>query len=402
MIEGSCIAVWHISDTPRERLRAFAKMKFMTDIILAFWAFFLFAPSSPASSIQNQRLLQFNLDYASFKHEYRNLYVEIYYSFSLRQFEFVEQDSNKVAMFNIEAKIFQQDTLKFSQSWSGRSVIPGEETLERDKEWFTLTTLTLPPGNYRLVTKLKDVNSASEGVKEVDLELSAFPEERLCLSDIELANSIVEDTVGGLFTKNRYRVIPNPSVLYGLERPMLYFYSEIYNLSKSAYKVDYTILDSQRNAFRTYPTKIRKKSGTALVEVGGVNVVTLPTGRYLLELKVTDLGNSSQASQRKKFYIYRPEKTVQTLPKIRAEEKDNPLIEFYKSLSQETIDEEFETATYIAATKEKKIFKTLDLDGKREFIARFWWKRDTNSETAKNEFREDYLARVSFANEYFG
>ncbi|MFQ5822845.1 MAG: GWxTD domain-containing protein [bacterium] len=39
---------------------------------------------------------------------------------------------------------------------------------------------------------------------------------------------------------------------------------------------------------------------------------------------------------------------------------------------------------------------------KRKFIARFWWKRDTNTETAKNEFRENYLARVKFANEHFG
>ncbi|MFQ5822846.1 MAG: hypothetical protein ACE5JB_02195 [bacterium] len=51
----------------------------------------------------------------------------------------------------------------------------------------------------------------------------AFSEEKLSLSDIELANSIVQDTVGGLFTKNHYRVVPNPSVLFGLERPMLYF-----------------------------------------------------------------------------------------------------------------------------------------------------------------------------------
>jgi GWxTD domain-containing protein len=350
-------------------------------------------------------MLHFDLDYARFRDETRNIYLELYYSFSRSQFAFVEQDSQKVAMFNIEVRIFQQDTLIFSRDWFGKSTVSEEDGMKGHKQWYTLTNFVLPAGNYRLVTKVKDVNSEREGSKELDLELNTYAKDKLSLSDIQLANSIVQDTVGGLFTKNYYRVIPNPSLLYGLERPMLYFYAEIYNLSvsrDSTYQVEYAILDNQRNAFRTYPANIRKQPGTSLVEVGGVNVISLPTGMYFLELKVTDLGNSSQVTQQKKFYVYGKDKALPTLPRIRVEVKGNPLIEFYKSLSQEAIDEEFATATHIALPEEKRIFETLDLDGKREFMARFWRKRDTVTETAKNEFRDNYLARVKFANEHFG
>lgn len=56
---------------------------------------------------------------------------------------------------------------------------------------------------------------------------------------------------------------------------------------------------------------------------------------------------------------------------------------------------------YLAAQEDQKIFSALDVTGKREFIVKFWQARDQSPETPQNEFREDYLTRVRFANESF-
>ncbi|MCI0515896.1 GWxTD domain-containing protein, partial [candidate division KSB1 bacterium] len=56
---------------------------------------------------------------------------------------------------------------------------------------------------------------------------------------------------------------------------------------------------------------------------------------------------------------------------------------------------------YIATKDEKNTFKKLDLDGRRKYIVEFWAKRDLDPSTKKNEYREEYLSRVRYANDQF-
>lgn len=381
------------------------KIKLLFFLILLFLPLTIFTQTRLNSFNNIPKEFRFELDYAGFRHENRYVFLEVYYSFFRNQLEFVEGDSQKVAQFNVNANIFQKDSLWFSRNWSNKYVLSEDEVINKNKKLFTLTNFTLPPGHYRYVTTIKDVRSGLEGIKEIELNLKDYSHENLIISDIELSSAITQDTTNGLFTKNNYRVIPNPSALYGLERPMLYYYTEIYNLSQqlnSTYSVEYAILDSDGNEFRTFPKKVRKKPGTSLVEVGAINVITFPTGKYYFELRVSDMGNFSQASQRKTFYIYRTGETLTTAPSVRTTAHINPLIEYYKNVPQEIINEEFESATYVATKEEKRIFKTLDLEGKRKFIAEFWLKRDNTPQTTRNEFREEYLARVRFANKHYG
>lgn len=57
----------------------------------------------------------------------------------------------------------------------------------------------------------------------------------------------------------------------------------------------------------------------------------------------------------------------------------------------------------IIGKDEKALFFQLEKDYQRDaYIERFWKARDTYADTARNEFREDYLARVREARENFG
>lgn len=62
----------------------------------------------------------------------------------------------------------------------------------------------------------------------------------------------------------------------------------------------------------------------------------------------------------------------------------------------------YEHASLIMTKQEKDIFNHLpDAQSRRDFIADFWEKRDTDPDTEFNEFREEFYRRIEFANERF-
>ena len=62
----------------------------------------------------------------------------------------------------------------------------------------------------------------------------------------------------------------------------------------------------------------------------------------------------------------------------------------------------YETARLIMTRQENRIFRHLpDKESREEFITDFWAKRDPDSETEENEFREEFFRRIEYANEHF-
>jgi GWxTD domain-containing protein len=198
-------------------------------------------------------------------------------------------------------------------------------------------------------------------------------------------------------------VLPNPGALYGLELPMLYFYSEIYNLrfpGDSSYSVHYRIYDGDGNEVKLLPSKRRPVAGAKLVEVGGFNIVTLKSGAYFFEMRVVDHNNSAEVSRRHKFFVYREKDQVEAAPSASTVGFEF-LAQSYRLRSEKDLDKEFETTRYIASGEERKIYHSLKADGKREYLVKFWQKRDESPETPQNEYRDRYLALVRFANDNF-
>jgi len=62
----------------------------------------------------------------------------------------------------------------------------------------------------------------------------------------------------------------------------------------------------------------------------------------------------------------------------------------------------YETARLIMVKEEKAIFNHLpDRESRQEFIRDFWAKRDPDSDTEENEFKEEFFSRIEYANRYF-
>jgi len=76
------------------------------------------------------------------------------------------------------------------------------------------------------------------------------------------------------------------------------------------------------------------------------------------------------------------------------------------SAKKMTLDPEssdfYDTAYLIMSKEEKNIFHHLpDGESRKEFIQDFWSKRDPNPDTDENEFKEEFFARIEYANEHF-
>jgi GWxTD domain-containing protein len=347
---------------------------------------------------EEHKRIMFNVDYAGFKSEDGQVALEVYYSFARHQLKFIMEDSLKVARFNIDITIFSGDSLIRCRNWSGRSVL-ADSTQDKIDSFLSVSKFTLPAGEYHGTITIEDLNANLRGSKELPLKLNAFSEDALSISDIEFASSITKDSSMSIFTKNNYQVVPNPSAVFGTSNPMLYFYVEIYDRQDdlhSIYSVEYSILNDDESEFRTYAAREIEKPDFLMPEIGGFNVVSFPTGLYTLQLKVTDLADGAEFVKRKKFYVYRKRPTIAAKVSRGSEQ----IYQELKNKTLQEIDEEFKSASYLASKEDNRMFKSLNLEGKRKFLAEFWPKLSDGS-VPPLDLRANHLMRVKFANEHF-
>ncbi len=61
-----------------------------------------------------------------------------------------------------------------------------------------------------------------------------------------------------------------------------------------------------------------------------------------------------------------------------------------------------EDVRWIITDQEAKTFKSLSNDEERDsFIEQFWQRRNPNPDSNDNEYRDEYYARIAYANEHF-
>jgi len=355
------------------------------------------SPSRPDST------LYFDLDFARFSVNDTTAQVEVYIAVPRSALHFARAENQLRANFSCQVVINKNGVDVVNHEWQVHSIARDSAEIKPGQLLSTQSRFQLTAGTYRFYVRVLDLHSQHAGVRAFQIIVEPYPLQQLAMSDLQLAARLERDTTQSIFQKNRYLVLPNPSALYGLELPMLYFYAEIYHLhfpSDSSYSTHYRILDGEGNAVKTLPSKRRQIAGAKLVEVGGFNIVTMKSGSYALDVRVVDHTTGAEVSRRHKFFVYR-EKDQADLAAAASATGLDFLAHSYRAMTEKELDQEFETTRYISSNEEKKIYPSLKLEGKREFIARFWQKRDQSPETPQNEYRDRYLNLVKFANKNF-
>ncbi len=345
-----------------------------------------------------------NVDYAAFRGVRDSVYLEVYLSFYQNNLSYQPQEEGLEARFVIRARLRQGERVvaaaereKISRIASTQDIVPGRQFVE-------VFGFLIPAGEYQLEVDVRDQTSGRVGQYVLEARATPFGNDSLQISDIELASHIVRGKDRTPFFKNNLQVVPNPNHLYGIGLPVLYYYAEVYNFqvqddNPGEYQVRAYITGANGEVARQFPEKVHTKPGKSAVVVGGGNIIALPPGSYFLHLEVTDRQSGQTVRRTKRFVLYKPQKGGKTpADSSRVVFRKGEYWGDYADKTEAQIDLEFRQAEYIATKEEKKIYRSLDLDGKRKFMARFWKKRDSNPATEVNEFKQEYLERVAYAN----
>ena len=267
-------------------------------------------------------------------------------------------------------------------------------------------TFQIRAGKYKLVCQLIDQKREYGDTTTDELIVPDFPDDQLAISDLELAISIQREYGPTKFHKNGYLVYPNPQNIYGESLPRLNYYAELYNLpfeegGQGLYYVDIEVLDVDQKQLRTYPRKIKPIAGPSIVEIGGFPVTTYQSGTYYLKITMEDSSSGAKTSRFKKFFVWHPSQLAERM----ITESDGAIrITFpteYMTLDEDQVEAALADINYLMTGEQKRQLKKLNVEGRRNFLDKFWTARDPDPNTEENEARTDHYRRIAEANHLF-
>ncbi len=344
----------------------------------------------------------FTLDAAGYRQQGGLIYLEVYLMIQRDALQFNPSGEAYQALARISLHLYSPDTLLSTTSWEIMDKVQDPAELSPRQKLPDIAAFNLPPGKFRLQGKVEDLNRDTTYLKALDLDLSAYSDTALQISNLEFATQIERTDEVNKFYKNGYRVIPNPERLYGTALPMLYFYSEIYNFEDTTgeFTVERIILDSARKEVKRLPAKVHKKVGSSAVEVDGFSIASLTSGTYYLKVIVLDNDNGETTSAESKFFIFRPGDFSTERLAVRSEpdRSDSEILSYNDAQLSEAVEE----IKYLLSDSEWRSIGALNQEGQRQFLIRFWRERDSNPETPVNEYKDIFISRKSYCNEKFG
>ena len=361
----------------------------------------------PLMALGQMNFLPINVDYATFRHTDSSAYVEVYISIFQGNLAYETQnDGRLMANFINSLKVNDLNGNEIKHYGHAYSNTTKDTTgLNRFNQLIDIFTFDLPYGNYKAHVQTVDKVSKQKGEYVFDLN-TIRKQPGIYLSNLEFCQDIKKsDNPNDRFYKNHLRVVPNPRGVFDILEPMLYFYVELNDLpfeqGKDKYfNFSYYVTTTNGDTVKAIAPSLKKIVASSLVEMGGFNVMSLPQNNYILDVVVKDLSSGQQATSKKPFYVYKPQKQK---PGPKNVNKKTPKIDPAISLlSKKELKKEFSMVRYISTRQEEKIFKNLeDPNAMREFLTRFWYRRDKIGGVPYGTNRREYLSRVEEANQKY-
>jgi GWxTD domain-containing protein len=333
--------------------------------------------------------------------------MEIYYSFNQNRLTPELKDNKKYLEGLLEINITDSISGKVFINKVWKIEHPVVDSADQvNKDLVGVIGLKIPDGKYKFIVGGGNNQKGSEKFSTEYIKVHHFYDSTLSLSDIQLATNILQDSPNqnSMFYKNSVEVIPAPTIVFGINRPVVFYYSEIYNLNKVAQNHDLKVFQIVYNGkgqllsrkVTVFPSGLHSK-----VEMGSVVINRYPTDTYTLVLSVIDSVGNYGVSSSKKFFIFNPD--VLAAKDTTSRGNSASISSEFGAMSEEELDDIWEKSKYKAVPQEIKNFaKIKGVDSKRQFMYEFWKKRDKDISTPENETFREYLTRIDESNKRFG
>lgn len=343
--------------------------------------------------------INFEFDYAQFGYDSLSNYVEFYYSFNQVGLTLIDTDTTDFVQGLLDVEI--------NDSLSGKSIISRHwiisntisDSANLDRSLIGLVGFVIDKGSYIISVTGSDANNPlnKKSINET-IVVKPFLNLDMALSDVQLASNIVpnSENTSSIFYKNTYEVTPLPASVGGEMQPVMFYYTELYNLQagqiESEMRLDEIIINS-RGQLVSSKSKRMNKSVNTRVEVGVIKAHKMPTDTYTLLLNLIDSVANYGVSSSKRFFVYNPSVIVEDS----LTQMISPVLSTtFGAMSEEELDDLFNKSKYIATDSEIDKFDALSTEqGKREFMYNFWKARDENSSDERNENYLNYVNRVN-------
>ena len=355
--------------------------------------------------ILSQNSIGFDIDVAKFNYDDESVYLEIYYSFAQNTLATELKDSQSFISSDLQVNLSNsKGEAVINENYTLNSAVDTSSDDYKNEDLIGLLGFKVPNGIYDLKVSVKD-NFGSGEIKsfEDEIDLESLSASDVTISDIELCSKIIQEGADpkSIYYKNSLEIIPNPKNVFGLNLPILYYYSEFYNntptdLSNLKLK---RVITQNEGMYDLFEENVSLTKG-AIVKAGMINLSDFTSGRYTLDMTILDSLNNVVSKKSKNFFVYNPQNS-------KKRNFGDPQLSYVRSefgiLAEEECDYLFDVSKFIAAESEKSLYASIkDLDSKRKFLYEFWKKRDLEPETPLNEFHQQYMGRVNFVNDNYG
>ncbi len=380
-------------DTPLRRILILAALFFIT----LGWS----TPTWSQLTIPARGAFGIAMDACSFNGDSTQDFVEVYYGIRENCITYGLDSGRYTGAVNMSMEIRSDSGIVARKGWSVPHIVSDTSKLSGGQQLMGLESVGLPPGRYMVTVKGYDLRRpARRDSVSAPLIVEKYPSDTESLSDLEFCTLIQSSTnKQSRFYKNTLEVVPNAGRLYGTGLPIIYYYLEVYGLVKSgrtgAVTIHTAVLDINGTEVVSHD-KAKTRLHDASVEVGTMNIGALRSGTYVFRATLLDSTKRILASKEKKFYVYKPGSLPDTLSHAARE----PLAAMdYYAMSDSAVTLEFNEASYIATQAEILQFEKLtDTRAKQQYLYEFWQRRNPDSTTLANAFRDQYLERVDHAN----
>jgi len=341
-----------------------------------------------------------NTDFARFRYDDMNGYLEVYLSVPRRLVTLKQYDGRYYGSILITVEV--TETISEKNVEHVESSIPVhinslEELIEHGNV-ISQMGFRLPHGNYRLtITASDSIDSERTDIATHEIEIKPYPPIP-SVSDIEICTNIIMSTNSDdPFYKNSLEVYPNSSLLFGaLFHPVLFVYSELYNLNtEESYYIHTAITDFSGNIL--IETKKRKEFVFRhAVEVNTLPITSYPSGKYRYRFSIYSESDMLLSSREKSFFVYNPHMNF-------TEETKRPVFDNEIALlSSDEVIQEFRYCRYIASREDIWLFDQLiDDDARRSFLISFWEEIERGRIGLAPIRRSEYLERVVQSNKNY-
>lgn len=263
------------------------------------------------------------------------------------------------------------------------------------EDFFDIARFPIGPGNYVVNITLTDLISNAEPMTgQIDLEVPTYSN-AVSFSEIMIAEVAVKTGEPTVFSKSGYDIIPRFLNVFPTDFTSLPYYTEIYNTDKlpdSAFAVRQRIVSTTEGKEMTGFTRNTKmKTAEVIPVLRNLDITTLPSGSYRLELSIIDRNNSELGGA--SYYYF---ERINELEQVTSVEEIILDPAFQASITDDSVAFYLSSLIPIARPAEaKSILATLKTNNKemgRKHIQQFWLQTSgTNANTAWMDYKKQVL-----------